>query len=91
MIAGRRDRRRSLIRSKVMAAALARSLSPKDGVAAIQRGSSDFGNATPASPLAVPGFQPELTVYLRQLSALHEAGILNDDEFHAASGRLLGS
>jgi hypothetical protein len=35
--------------------------------------------------------QPELTTYLRQLSTLHAAGILTDDEFSAARGRLLGS
>jgi hypothetical protein len=35
--------------------------------------------------------QPELTTYLRQLSTLHAAGILTDDEFSAVKGRLLGS
>lgn len=92
MIAGRRDRRRSLIRSRVKAAAMVRSLSTKDGVAAFQGGdSSEFGNATPPSPFAMPVAQPELTTYLRQLSTLHAVGILTDEEFHAASGRLLGS
>ncbi len=92
MIAGRRDRRRSLIRSKAMAAVMARSLSPKDGVAAYQMGpSSEFGNAIPASPFAMSGSQPDLKMYLRQLSTLHAAGILTDEEFQAASGRLLGS
>lgn len=92
MIAGRRDRRRSLIRSKVMAAAMTRSLSPKDGVAAFQRGdTSEFGSATPVSPFAMPVAQPELTTYLRQLSTLHAVGVLTDEEFDAASSRLLGS
>jgi hypothetical protein len=81
-----------LIRSKVMAAAMARSLSPKDGVAAYQMGSSsELRNATLASPFATPGSQPELKTYLRQLYTLHAAGILTDAEFQAASGRLLGS
>ena len=92
MIAGRRDRSRSLIRSKAMAAAMARKLSPRDGVAAFQRGDpSEFGKVTPPSPFAMPVTQRELTTYLRQLSTLHAAGILTDEEFHAASGRLIGS
>jgi hypothetical protein len=75
-----------------MAAAMNHSLSPKDGVAAFQRGdSSEFGHVTHASLFAMPVSQPERTMYLRQLSTLHAAGILTDEEFQAASGRLLGS
>jgi hypothetical protein len=40
-------------------------------------------------PISVP--QPDLSTYLRQLSTLHAAGILTDDEFSAVKGRLLGS
>ncbi len=92
MIAGRRDRRRSLIRSNAMTAAMARNLSSRNGVAAFQRGSSsEFGYAASMSPNSISASQPELTTYLRQLSTLHSAGILTDEEFSAASGRLLGS
>jgi hypothetical protein len=92
MIAGRRDRRRSLIRSNVTTAALSRRLSPKNGVALFQRGSSsDFDSAAAAHPFGMPGSQTEWTTYLHQLSTLHTAGILTDEEFSAARGRLLGS
>ena len=92
MIAGRRDRRRSLIRSKAVTGVMARSLSSKNGVAAFQRGSgSEFGYTAPVHSYTVSSSQPELTTYLRQLSSLHAAGILTDDEFSAARGRLLGS
>jgi hypothetical protein len=92
MIAGRRDRKRSLIRSKAMAATMTRSLSTKDGVATFQRGfSSDFSHTTPLSSYTVSAAQPDLTMYLRQLSTLYTAGILTDEEFSAARSRLLGS
>jgi hypothetical protein len=92
MIAGRRDRKRSLIRSRVMASAMAKNLSLKDGVSANKRGSSsDFGNAASASPFSMSASQPELTMYLRQLSTLHAVGILTDEEYLAVRGRLLGS
>jgi hypothetical protein len=92
MVAGRRDRMRSLIRSKVTVAAMTRNLSPQDGVAALQRkASSEVGLATPVFPDTMSALQPELTTYLRQLSTLHLAGILSDEEFSAARGRLLGS
>jgi hypothetical protein len=35
--------------------------------------------------------QPDFKKYLGQLSALHTAGILTDEEFSAASMRLIGS
>jgi hypothetical protein len=38
-----------------------------------------------------PASQQEYTTYLRQLSTLHAAGILTDEEFSAARARLLGS
>ena len=92
MIAGRRDRRRCLIRSNAVTSVMARSLSAKNGVAAFQRGSaSAFGYTAPTPSYNMPSSQPELTMYLRQLSTLHAAGILTDDEFSAARGRLLGS
>ena len=92
MVAGRRDRRRSLIRSKVTIAAITRKLSPRDGVAAFQKEtSSEFGLTPPAFPDTKSASDLELTTYLRQLSRLHVAGILSDEEFSAATGRLLGS
>jgi hypothetical protein len=92
MIAGRRDRRRSLIRSNAVTSIIARSLSSKNGVAAFQRGSaSEFGYNAPVTSYNMSSSQPELTMYLRQLATLHAAGILTDDEFSAARGRLMGS
>jgi hypothetical protein len=92
MIAGRRARKRSLIRSSAMTAAMVRTLSSLDGVAAYQTGAaSEFGHTTPTSSYSMSRRQPELTMYLRQLSALHAAGVLTDEEFSAASGRLFGS
>ena len=92
MIAGRRDRRRSLIRPNAMTAAMARNISPKAGVAASQTGpSSEFGRATPVSPSTMSTSRSDVMMYLRQLSILHAAGILNDEEFSSAQGRLLGS
>ncbi len=92
MIAGRRDRRRSLIRSNAMTAAMTKNGSSKNNVEAFSRGSSsEFGRGIPASPFAMYEYQAELTTYLRQLSSLHAAGILTDAEFSAARGRLFGS
>ncbi len=92
MIAGRRDRRRSLIRSNAMTSVMTRSLSSRNGVTAFQRGSaSEFGYHASVPSHTMSSSQPELTTYLRQLSTLHAAGILTDDEFSAARGRLLGS
>jgi hypothetical protein len=71
---------------------MAENMSPKNGVAALQSGfSSKFGYAIPVSPSASSASQPEMTMYLRQLSTLHAAGILTDEEFSAARGRLMGS
>jgi hypothetical protein len=92
MIAGRRDRRRSLIRSNAVTSVMARSLSSRNGAAAFQRGSvSEFGYSVPVPSYTRSSSQPELTTYLRQLSTLHAAGILTDDEFSAARERLFGS
>jgi len=92
MIAGRRDRRRSLIRSNAVKSVITGSPSFKNGVAAFRKGSSsEFGYASHVAPYGMSVSQPELTMYLRQLSTLHAAGILTDDEFSAARGRLLGS
>ncbi len=92
MIAGRRDRRRSLISSNAVTSVLAMSLSSRNGVTAFQRGSaSGFGYHAPVPSSTMSSSQPEMTTYLRQLSTLHAAGILTDEEFSAARGRLLGS
>lgn len=74
-----------------MTSAMARSLSSRNGVAAFQRGAaSEFGYNAPVPSYTMSSSQPELTLYLRQLSTLHAAGILTDEEFSAARGRLLG-
>ena len=92
MIAGRRARKRSLIRSSAMTAAMVRTLSSLDGVAAYQSGvPSELGHANPTSSFSMSARQPELTMYLRQLFTLHAAGVLTDEEFSAASWRLFGS
>jgi hypothetical protein len=47
--------------------------------------------AAPAAPAAAGGSGPgSLSDQLKQLSALHEAGALNDSEFAAAKQKLLG-
>jgi hypothetical protein len=92
MIAGRRDRKRSLIRSKAIPTVLAGSNSSMDGLPAFQEGSSaEFGHTTPVSPYTRPASHPELMMFLRQLSTLHAVGILTNEEFSAARGRLMGS
>ncbi len=92
MIAGRRDRKRPLIRSKAVAAVTYKNLSPMGGVTALQKETSPGPIQDKAvSSFAMSATPPEITTYLRQLSSLHAGGILTDDEFSAASGRLLGS
>jgi len=92
MIAGRRQRKRPLIRSDARVSAVTRGLSQKDDMPAYQSGSyAEFGLVSSVFPYTQSAIQPELTVYLRQLSGLHAAGILTDDEFLAARGRLIGS
>jgi hypothetical protein len=92
MIAKRRARKQPLIRSNSLATILTRAQSSTDGVSEVQSGAfSDLGHTTPLSKNAIPAPQYELTMYLRQLTTLHVAGILTDEEFSAASCRLLGS
>jgi hypothetical protein len=92
MIAGRRDRKRSLIRSNATTAVRVRSVSSMDGVPAFEKGlSPEFGLSIPVSPFTRSASHPELMMYLRQLCALHAAGILTEEEFSAARGRLMGS
>jgi Short C-terminal domain len=46
----------------------------------------------PAAPAAAAGSGPgSLSDQLKQLSSLHEAGALSDDEFAAAKQKLLGT
>ena len=89
MIEKRRVRRRSLIRSSAFIPARANFLSSKDGVADHPMGPSGMEHTTPISNFAVPNSDPKM--FLRQLSSLHAAGILTDEEFSAASLRLIGS
>jgi len=89
MIEKRRARKRSLIRSSALNPARAEFLSSMDGVADSQMGPSTMDHTTPLSPYAIP--QSDSKMFLRQLSSLHAAGILTDEEFSAASMRLIGS
>jgi hypothetical protein len=92
MIAGRRARKRSLIRSGAMTAAITRTLSSMDGVSAFQRGpSSEPGRISTLPSYTHATSQSEMVMYLRQLATLHGAGILTDEEFSAAQARLMGS
>ena len=107
MIAGRRVRKRTLIRTDAMTSVIARTLSAADGVirrnsdqrSARRGGSVSYSSATsagqehsmPPTPYDSASSQLDMMRYLRQLSALHDAGVLTDDEFSAAKGRLFGS
>ena len=107
MIIGRRVRRRTLIRPATVTAVLARTLSAVDGVVRRTPDSKNsrqnkpvtFSNGTSteqAYPAPLSSYDPstsqhDMMRFLRQLSALHDAGILTDDEFAAARGRLYGS
>ena len=90
MIAKRRARKRSLIRSNIMNAALTKTLSSMEDASTIQTGSF-ASHVTPLSSYSRPVLQSNLTNYLHQLSTLHAAGILTDEEFSAARTRLFGS
>lgn len=102
MMAGRRDRRRPLIRSGAMAAVIIRNGGTKrsqDLNSEWQNDQAALSKATVTGPSytmlpsqnAASSSQPELGRYLRQLSALHAAGVLTDKEFSAAKARLFGS
>jgi hypothetical protein len=74
-------------------------LTPEDEAALAQRGGVPAGAPTPApsgtpvapvsSPAAGAG-QPAYLEELQQLAALHEQGILSDEEFDAKKKQLLG-
>jgi hypothetical protein len=64
----------------------------QNGQAAVLKTTAiERGFTTPFTQYPVSAPQPELSQYLRQLSILHAAGILTDEEFSAAKGRLVGS
>ena len=48
-------------------------------------------DAAPAAPAAPAAAEPSMLDRLNQLAALHEQGVLSDDEFTAAKAKLLGS
>jgi hypothetical protein len=92
MIAKRRARKRSLIRSMALDMARAGILSSLGGLGDFPMGSSELDHATLDSAHAMQHMQqPDFKMYLGQLSTLHNAGILTDEEFSAASMRLIGS
>ena len=101
MMAVRRDRRRPLIRSNAIVTALARNgmirqshgqkSEQQNSQAAVMKAAfSEAGHAQIQKHDAYTS-QLELSRYLRQLSSLHAAGVLTDDEFATAKGRLFGS
>jgi hypothetical protein len=93
MIAGRRARKRPLIRNASVNAVITKNLSAsKEAVRPNrdQRGiHQDGASAFPAQYFDSIQLSESLR-YLQQLSALRAAGVLTADEFVAARGRLLG-
>ena len=62
--------------------------------AAYQQGVADAqaqAQAAPAPAPAVAAPANDLTAQLQQLSQLHNAGVLSDEEFAAAKAKVLGS
>jgi len=55
---------------------------------ALESAIAEQHQVTPTVPSAVP--EPGLAAQIRELGELHEAGVLSDDEFTAAKGRLIG-
>ena len=49
-----------------------------------------YGAQQPAAPAAPPGDEEDLIDKVKELSSLHESGILTDEEFTAAKAQLLG-
>lgn len=47
--------------------------------------------AAPAPPPPPPGGEDDLIDKVKELSSLHESGVLTDDEFASAKAQLLGS
>jgi hypothetical protein len=47
--------------------------------------------AAPAPQASAPAGGPDMMAQLQQLSQMHNAGVLNDDEFAAAKAKLLGN
>lgn len=107
MIAGRRARRKPLIRAAAMKAVVARNLSILDGTIRRKQDqrrdrqegltsyskeiSAEQTQATSVSNFTRASSQPEAMGYLRQLAALHAAGVLTDEEYFSARDRLFGS
>ena len=60
--------------------------------AAYQQGVADAqAQAAPAPAPAAPAPSNDLTAQLQQLSQLHNAGVLSDEEFAAAKAKVLAS
>ena len=60
--------------------------------AAYQQGVADAqAQAAPAPAPAAPAPGNDLTAQLQQLSQLHNAGVLSDEEFAAAKAKVLAS
>lgn len=107
MIAGRRVRKRPLIRSATLKAIITKNLSVDQDVVSRRQDQQDIRhNGAAAFPKGylsdsnrnrLPAQYTDSVPlsaslkYLQQLSALQAAGILTDEEVSAAKGRLLGS
>lgn len=107
MIAGRRARKRPLIRAAAMKAVIVRNLSVIDSAALrhldprrarqeglttiLDKSSLEQAYTRSLSTSGDSSLQLDSVKYLHQLYALHAAGVLTDDEFSAARGRLFDS
>ena len=81
-----------------MTSILARNLTAVGGLVRRRQNQKSQGYAgqeekteSPLSPYATTSSLSESMFYLQQLTTLHGAGILTDDEYQAAQQRLLGS
>lgn len=101
MLAGRRARKRPLIYSQAVTTVTAwgagsipgqeARLTWQDTQVVMWKASVSRPGPVQRPEQTASTSQLELSRYLRQLQGLHAAGILSDDEFSAAKGRLFGS
>lgn len=70
--------------------ALRRFSAPGDDAAAVREPVARPPGQSPARPAAAQGPEEDLVAHLERLAALHTAGRLNDAEYRAAKGLLLG-
>lgn len=97
MIAGRRARKQTLIRVPAKTSIIVRNLSGVGDLVRRRRNPksqtdpSQQVEDTKSAPWDISLPFSDSMMYLQQLSTLHEAGVLTDEEYLMARGRLLGS